>query len=95
MVVVRGVNIFPSAIENLIRQVHSVEEYQVTVHRGDDLARLSVTIEVTEGADPDAARQAVARNLHNELALRPEVTVVASDSLPRFELKARRFHLVD
>ena len=95
MVVVRGVNIFPSAIENLIRQVDSVEEYQVTVHRGEDLARLSVTIEVTEGADPDAARQAVARNLHNELALRPEVTVVASDSLPRFELKARRFHLVD
>ncbi|MFQ5522045.1 MAG: phenylacetate--CoA ligase family protein [Acidimicrobiia bacterium] len=95
MVVVRGVNVFPSAIENLIRQVDAVEEYQVTVSRGSDLASLSIAIEVGEGADAEAARHAVARNIQNELALRPEVTVVASDSLPRFELKARRFHLVD
>ncbi len=94
MVVVRGVNIFPSAIENLIRQVDAVEEYQITVSRGSDLARLAITIEVGEGADPETARQAVARNVQNKLALRPEVTVAPPDSLPRFELKARRFHLV-
>jgi phenylacetate-CoA ligase len=95
MVVVRGVNIFPAAIENLVRRVDAVEEYQITVSSGSDLAKLSISIEVIEGADPDATREAVTRNVHNELGLRPAVVVAPSDSLPRFELKARRFHVVD
>jgi phenylacetate-CoA ligase len=95
MVVVRGVNIYPAAIENLVRRVDAVEEYQITVSTGSDLARLSISIEVADGADPDDAREAVTRSVQNELGLRPAVAVAPSESLPRFELKARRFHVVD
>jgi len=95
MVIVRGVNLFPAAIENLVRQVDTVEEYQITVSTGADLAKLSISIEVTEGADPEDAREAVTKNVQNELGLRPAVAVAPSESLPRFELKASRFHVVD
>jgi phenylacetate-CoA ligase len=95
MVIVRGVNLFPAAIENLVRQVDTVEEYQITVSTGADLAKLSISIEVTEGADPEDAREAVTKNVQNELGLRPAVMVAPSESLPRFELKASRFHVVD
>jgi phenylacetate-CoA ligase len=95
MVIVRGVNLFPAAIENLVRQVDTVEEYQITVSTGADLAKLSISIEVTEGADPEDAREAVTKNVQNELGLRPAVVVAPSESLPRFELKASRFHVVD
>jgi phenylacetate-CoA ligase len=95
MVIVRGVNLFPAAIENLVRQVDTVEEYQITVSTGADLAKLSISIEVTEGADPEDTREAVTKNVQNELGLRPAVAVAPPESLPRFELKASRFHVVD
>jgi phenylacetate-CoA ligase len=95
MVIVRGVNLFPRAIENLVLQVDTVEEYQITVSTEADLAKLSISIEVTEGADPEDTRQAVTKNVQNGLGLRPIVAVAPPHSLPRFELKARRFHVVD
>jgi len=95
MIIVRGVNIFPDAIEDLVRQVDAVEEYQITVSKGTDLARLAVSIEVAEGADPDDTSALVTKSLRNVLGLSPVVSVAPSESLPRFELKARRFHVVD
>ncbi len=95
MVIVRGVNLFPEAIESLVRRIETVEEYQITVSKGTDLARLAVSIEVAEGADPDDTRASVAKSVQNALGLSPAVTVEPPGSLPRFELKARRFHVVD
>ncbi len=95
MVIVRGVNLFPDAIEDLVRQVEAVEEYQITVSKGTDLARLAVSVEVAEGADPDDTSALVTKSLRNVLGLSPVVTVAPTGSLPRFELKARRFHVVD
>ena len=95
MIIVRGVNLFPDAIENLVRQVETVAEYQITVSKGTDLARLAVLIEVVEGADPEDTRALVMKSVRNTLGLSPVVTVEPSGSLPRFELKARRFHVVD
>ncbi len=95
MVVVRGVNLFPDAIENLVRRIETVADYQINVTRGTDLARLEVSIEVAEGADAEATREAVAKSVQTALSLNPEVTVVPAESLPRFELKARRFHVTD
>ena len=95
MVIVRGVNLFPDAIESLVHRVEAVEEYQITVAKGTDLARLAVSIEVAEGADPDDTRALVTKSIQNALGLSPVVTVEPLESLPRFELKARRFHVVD
>ena len=95
MVIVRGVNLFPDAIENLVRRIEDVEEYQITVLKGKDLARLEVSIEVAAGADPEETRDSVAKSVQNALGLSSVITVEPPGSLPRFELKASRFHVVD
>ena len=93
MVVVRGVNIFPSAVENLVRQCESVEEFRITVTTDREMGNLAIELELSKNANPESARKTVDQAIQNGLSLRPEITLVPSGSLPRFEMKAKRFHL--
>ena len=93
MVVVRGINIFPSAIENLVRQCEAVEEFRITISTEREMAHLEVDLEINKNANEETARHIVDQAIQNELSLRPKITVVASESLPRFEMKAKRFHV--
>ena len=93
MVVVRGINVFPSAVENLVRQCESVEEFRITVTTDREMGNLAIELELSKNANPESARQTVDQAIQNELSLRPEITLVPSGSLPRFEMKAKRFHL--
>jgi phenylacetate-CoA ligase len=86
MLIVRGVNVFPTAIEAVVRRF-PVEEFQIEVFREGELDEVRVHVEVDGGAD--GARR-VQEALRATLGLRLEVTPVAPGSLPRFELKARR-----
>ncbi len=88
--IVRGVNVFPSAIENLVRRFPEVGEFAVDVRRDGELDELDVRIEV-RGDDPEVVAAAVQRELQNTLGLRPTVRGVPNGTLPRFDLKARRF----
>jgi phenylacetate-CoA ligase len=86
MLHLRGNNIYPAALEAIIRRFADVQEYRLTVdHRGalNDLA-----IEV-ETAVPSVA-EAVARAIRDELLFRVEVQAVPEGTLPRFEMKAKR-----
>lgn len=91
MVVVRGVNIYPAAVENLVRQHETVDEFRVTVTRSREMAVLVIEVECQEGVDADDAARAVQASFGSALGLRPEVSAVPRGTLPRFELKARRF----
>ena len=93
MVVVRGINVFPSAVENLVRQCESVEEFRITVTTDREMGNLAIELELSKNANPESARKTVDQTIQNELSLRPEITLVPSGSLPRFEMKAKRFHL--
>ena len=93
MVVVRGINVFPSAVENLVRQCETVEEFRITVSTNREMANLAIEPELSKTANPESARKTVDQAIQNELSLRPEITFVPSGSLPRFEMKAKRFHL--
>jgi phenylacetate-CoA ligase len=86
MLIVRGVNVFPSAIEAIVRRF-PVEEFQIEVFRKGELDEVRVLVEV-DGGETGARR--VQEGLRAGLGLRLEVTPVATGSLPRFELKARR-----
>ena len=59
MVTIRGVNIFPSAIENLIREFATVDEFQVTVTTREELQQLEVDIEVEGGSNAEVVRAGV------------------------------------
>jgi len=93
MVVVRGVNVFPSAIENLLRRFEEVDEYRVAVSKKGEMGELSIEVELAPSADSENSRQAITHTLQDKLGLRPAVTVVPHDTLPRFEMKAKRFHV--
>ncbi len=93
MVVVRGVNVFPSAIENLVRRCNVVEEFRITVSTKREMGHLGIELELKKNADPETAGSAVNQAIRNELGLRPDITVVSYGSLPRFEMKAKRFHV--
>ena len=93
MVVVRGINVFPSAVENLVRQCEAVEEFRITVSTNREMGNLAIELDLSKNANPESARKTVDQAIQNELSLRPEITVVPSGSLPRFEMKAKRFHV--
>ncbi len=92
MITVRGVNVFPSALENIVRQFKEVDEFRVTVHTVRHMDEMSLEIELADGADPIIAT-AVGEAIHALLASRPNIQLMPRGALPRFELKARRFHV--
>ena len=91
MISIRGANIYPSAVETVLRAMDAVVEYRCTVRTGSALRALAVEIEVGRGAEEAAVTALAARRLREALGLNVEVTPVASGTLPRFEMKARRF----
>ncbi|MCA1735741.1 MAG: phenylacetate--CoA ligase family protein, partial [Actinobacteria bacterium] len=90
VLIVRGVNVYPSAIENLIREVSAVGEFAVDAYRIDEMDQLEIRVEVI-GADGAEAATEVSKRIHNSLGIRAQVTPVPAGTLPRFDLKARRF----
>lgn len=93
MVVVRGINVFPSAIENLIRRSEEVEEFRITVSTVKQMGHISIELDLKKYADPENAKNSVYQQIRNELSLSSDIKVVAHGSLPRFQMKARRFHV--
>lgn len=87
MVVVRGVNLYPSAVEAVVRSVSAVQEYRVEVSRRGPLAEVALAIEC---ASADTALELEAA-LTSAFSLRIPVRRVAAGTLPRFELKAQRW----
>jgi phenylacetate-CoA ligase len=92
MVIIRGVNVFPTAIENIVRAAPHVVEYQVEINESDAMRDLSIRVEWhTACPDPAQASESLSRDLRDALALRIPVQSVPIDTLPRYELKARRW----
>ena len=90
MVVVRGVNVYPSAVEEILRSAGGVAEYRVHISRNDALVEMSVEVEPNNGDDNSLATR-LAKVFQETLALRVPVNIVEPGALPRFELKARRW----
>lgn len=90
-----GVNIFPSAIENLVREVEEfANEYQLVVPKMGSGGHLKIRV---EPAAPDISRdrmeQAVNRFIETakyRITVTPDVEIKEIGELPRFELKAKR-----
>jgi phenylacetate-CoA ligase len=86
MLIIRGVNVFPTALEQIVRGFPEVDEFRFTASRIDEMDH--VTIEVEDRLQRPAR---IAEELHVRLGLRMDVRCVPPGSLPRFEGKAKRF----
>jgi phenylacetate-CoA ligase len=88
--IVRGINVFPSAIENIVRRFPESGEFAVDIYRRKTLDEMEVRIEV-RNTDPEAFTNLVSDEIRNGLGIRVKVIPVPFGTLPRFDLKARRF----
>ncbi|MCP4189370.1 MAG: phenylacetate--CoA ligase [Planctomycetaceae bacterium] len=86
MLIVRGVNIYPSAIEQILRSIPEVVEYRIIAKKKGELDALSVEVE-----DQLEEPTRIAQLLNLRLGLNVEVLCVPTGSLPRFEHKGKRF----
>jgi phenylacetate-CoA ligase len=87
MVVVRGVNIFPSAVDEVVRSIPEIAEYCVRIFKRGEMSELAIDAET----DAPAAVHELERALTEAFTLRIPVAHAAPGSLPRFEFKARRW----
>ena len=97
MLVIRGINVFPSQIEHVLRSLPEVgEQFMVYIDRVKHLDEMTIEVEMSRtgfsGELQDLARtqKQIAGELHNTLGLRTAVKLVEPGSLPRFEGKAKR-----
>jgi phenylacetate-CoA ligase len=92
MKVVRGTNVYPSAVEAIVRERREVDEFQIHLYTADGIRdEIEVLVELPEADD----REGLLKRLAVELSeahegLRIGVREVEAGSLPRFELKAQR-----
>jgi phenylacetate-CoA ligase len=92
MVVIRGVNIYPAAIEEIVRKYAEVAEYQVRVTARGSMRELALVIEpVPDCADARGLTERIEKALQTAFTLRIPTSLAAVNSLPRAEMKARRW----
>lgn len=97
MLIIRGVNVFPSQIEGVILEIEEVEpHYMLTIDRVNNLDILTVEVEVKEQAFADGMGQIleikkrIASRLQSVLGISAVIKLVEPSTLQRFEGKAKR-----
>jgi phenylacetate-CoA ligase len=96
MKLVRGTNVYPRAVESIVRECSAVDEFQILLTRDGVRDEITVLVELKEGREDHWPE--LYQRLYRELreaheGLRFGVERAPAHSLPRFELKAKR--LVD
>jgi len=91
---IRGTNVYPRAIEAIVREQEDVDEFQIVFHKVDVVDEVTVKVELKP--KPQSAWESLRERLSKDLAaahegLRINVERAETGSLPRFELKAKRF----
>ncbi|HXG52767.1 MAG TPA: AMP-binding protein [candidate division Zixibacteria bacterium] len=94
LVKVRGIQLTPRMVEEIVREFPDVEEFFTTIKEIDGLDSLVIQFELRGDAGAQRASEVTAgirRQFKTRIGLTPVVEAVPANSLPRFELKARRF----
>jgi phenylacetate-CoA ligase len=97
MIIVRGVNVFPSQIEHVLMQIPEAgDHFQVVISRNGPLDEITVKVEVIDDvftgelSDLEKLRKKIQDELRKELNLRTNVELVEKGTLERFKGKAKR-----
>ncbi len=97
MLIIRGVNVFPQQIENVLFEIEGVApHYQIIIDRKGALDETTVNVEVSESMFFDEMKrqsqlkETIKKRLASELGISVEVKLVEKKTLERFEGKAKR-----
>lgn len=91
MFIVRGVNVYPSSVDAMIREVGGVAEYRATVRQRRQMVEVELEVEPEPRRESGVLRLALQDLFQRRLSLRIPVRIAPTGSLPRYELKANRF----
>jgi phenylacetate-CoA ligase len=91
MMIVRGVNLYPGAIDNIIRGVAGVVEYEVRIRRVAGMDDLLIRFESDDQVSADEISRSLLHCFRNQFNIRVSLEQAAPGSLPRYEFKARRY----
>ena len=98
MVTIRGNNVFPSSLEAILREFDEIAEYRITVQTVRSMQHLKIEIEPTPNTEAqhktNVLLETIQRAIKDRLNFQADVEAVSSGTLPRFELKGRRFFRV-
>jgi len=103
MITIRGNNVFPSSVEAVLREFDEIIEYRITVTEKEAMHHMVIELEPALEADetwPEVRTSQrmqsllarLGRTFRDRLNFHAELNPVEPNSLPRFELKGRRFH---
>lgn len=100
MLVIRGENVYPSAIEEVLRGIEGVgREFRIVVTREKVMDELTVQVEYTPDiagrAERDSQlfenfREEITTRLKSKIGIRPAVELLKPNTLERTEFKSRR-----
>lgn len=97
MLIVKGVNVFPSQIESVLFEIEGTEpHYQIVIERRGAIDEMTVLVEVSEEIFFDEMKKQnelinlIKQRLFSELGINVDVKLVEKKTLERFEGKAKR-----
>lgn len=91
MIKIKGVNIYPGQIEELLRETPGVSsEYQIRLTRSEARDRMVLIVEVEPNASGEAVAERLGHGFKQKIGIAIEVQTVALGSLPRSEKKSKR-----
>jgi phenylacetate-CoA ligase len=94
MITIRGNNFYPSALENVILQFDGVAEFRIELRMDKAMQHLRIEIEpaaALPSGDIAQLTSRIAETIKGRWHFQAEVVAVATGSLPRFDMKGRRF----
>ena len=97
MLIIRGINVFPSQIEHVVMQIPGVgDQFMITIERVNHLDEMTISVEISDEVFTGELDQLTKLQsqlvdaLKERLELRTTIQLVERGSLPRFEGKAKR-----
>ncbi|HSE97288.1 MAG TPA: AMP-binding protein [Blastocatellia bacterium] len=91
MMIVRGVNIYPAAIDDLMRGLSGIVEYEVIIRRIAGMDDLLIKVESESARGFEEIEKAIHSAFRQQFSIRVSIERAEPGSLPRYEFKARRY----
>ena len=85
MLIVRGVNVYPSALADILHRFPEVQEYRIIVTRSGTMDEIALQVEC-----PPELVARLTEEIYVALSLRVPIETIDAGRLPRFEMKAKR-----
>ncbi len=96
MFTIRGNNVFPSSVEAVLREFTEIAEFRMTIQEKQSMQHLVIEIEPTteihQAETTSTLLKKVGKTVRDRLNFHAEIIAVPPETLPRFELKGKRFH---